>query len=62
MFIVTLNHLGNTFYLRSTVWSFALDRATRYHTEDAARDALNKARKFMKAAQYRAAKIEPILL
>lgn len=58
MKIVTLSHLGATFYLRRTVWTADLDRADRFETEDAARDQLAKAKQFMKAAQFKAARIE----
>lgn len=58
MKIVTLNHLGATFYLRRTVWTADLDRADRFETEDAARAQLAKAKPFMKAAQFKAARIE----
>lgn len=59
MHIVTLIHLGNKFYLRNTIWSAHIDRATIYTSAQAAQDALDRAKKFMKAAQYKAAKIEP---
>lgn len=58
MKIVTLHHLGATFYLRRTVWTAELDRADRFETEDAARAQLAKAKPFMKAAQFKAARIE----
>ena len=56
-FIVTLNHLGNEFYLRSTIWVAHRDRATEYVTKEAAQAALDKAKQFMKVAQYKASKI-----
>ena len=55
--IVTLIHLGNTFYLRSTVWTSERDRATMFATVEAAQAGLNKAKQFMKAKQFRAAAI-----
>ena len=60
MFIVTLMHNGQKWPLRGTVWAFHMDRATHYETHEAAQAALDKAKKFMKAAQYKAAKIEQI--
>lgn len=57
MFIVTITNNGQTYYLRSTIWAFAADRAQRFETEAAARAQLEKARKFMKAAQFKQAVI-----
>ncbi len=61
MFTVQLSSPQGTHYLRGTVWTFAddtaKDRATYYATAGEARDALNKARTFMKAANYKAARI-----
>ena len=42
MYVLTYIHNGQEFYLRSTVWTSVLDRATRYATEQEARDALAK--------------------
>ena len=58
MFIVTLIHNGTKWPLRGTVWAFSMDRATRFETEEAARAALLNAKPFMKAAQFKAARIE----
>lgn len=55
--IVTLQHLGNEFYLRSTIWTADRNRATIFQSEDAARAGLAKAKQFMKAAQFKAARI-----
>jgi hypothetical protein len=60
MFIVTLMHNGTKWPLRGTVWAFSMDRATRFETEAAAEVALLKAKKFMKAAQFKAARIEAV--
>lgn len=57
-YVVRLTHLGNTFHLRRTVWTADLDRADRFETEDAARAQLAKAKPFMEAAQFKAARIE----
>ncbi len=59
MFHVSLKHLGNTFWLRNTVWTADATRATLFNTAEEAQAGLDKAKKFMKAAQYKAAKIEP---
>lgn len=60
MFIVNLKHNGLNFYLRGTVWSFDVMRATEFDSREAAQAGLDKAKPFMKAAQYKAAKIEAI--
>jgi len=57
-FIVTLPHLGATFYLKGTIWTSALARAQVYQTSAEAQVALDKAKRFMKAAQRNLAKIE----
>lgn len=56
--IVSLTHLGNDFHLRRTIWTADPDRADRFETRDAAQAALVKAKPFMKAAQFKAARIE----
>lgn len=56
-YIVTLNHLGNKFFLRSTIWTADVDRAQKFDTKEAAAEQLNKAKKFMKAAQFKAARV-----
>jgi hypothetical protein len=58
MFVFTVNHNGRDFWLRGTVWSFSRDRATEYATEWEASEALEKAKPFMAAKVYRAAKLE----
>ena len=60
MYIVTLIHEGQKWPLRGTMWAFSMDRATKYETREAAQAALDKAKKFMKAAQYKAARIEEV--
>ena len=59
MFIVTVTHNGNKVPLRGSVWAFHMDRAQKFETPEAAQAALDKAKKFMKAAIYRKAVIEP---
>ena len=60
MYIVTLIHNGEKWPLRRTTWAFSMDRAQQFETKDAAQKQLDKAKKFMKAAQYKAARIEEI--
>ena len=59
-YIVTLVHNGEKWPLRGTVWAFRMDRAQQFDTREAAQAQLDKARKFMKAAQYKAAVIEEV--
>ena len=59
MYIITLNTTDGTCYLRVTVWTFPdrRERASEYASIDAAQAALDKARKFMPAKLYKAARI-----
>ena len=59
MFIVTTETPAGTCYLRNTAWTFAdrRERAVEYATVEAAQAALDKARKFMPAKLYKAARI-----
>lgn len=59
MFTVQLQTSEGICYLRGTVWTFAgrVERASQYATAGEARAALDKAKKFMKAAHYKAARI-----
>jgi hypothetical protein len=59
MFTVQLATAQGICYLRGTIWTFAgaANRASYYETAGQARDALEKAKKFMKAAHYKAARI-----
>lgn len=60
-FIVTTpNALGERVPLRGTVWAFSMDRASQYDTREQAQAALDKAKQFMKAKTYRAARIEEV--
>lgn len=59
-FIVTVNHNGETWPLRGPVWAFSMDRAQRFSTREEAQAALDKAKKFMKVAIYKKARIEQI--
>jgi hypothetical protein len=60
MFIVILENMGNKFFLRSTVWASAQDRATQFDSMEAAQAGLLKAKQFMKAAMYKKAMIVSI--
>lgn len=59
MFTVQLSTTQGICYLRRTIWTFAgaADRAQYFETAGEARDALNKAKPFMKAADFKAARI-----
>ena len=56
-FIVTVEHNGEVWPLRGTVWAFSMDRAQVFATREAAEAALLKAKTFMKAALFRKARI-----
>ncbi|RUV37442.1 hypothetical protein [Mesorhizobium sp. M7A.F.Ca.MR.148.00.0.0] len=60
MFIVTVNHNGEKWPLRGTIWAYSMDRAEQFPSEQAAQTALDKAKKFMKPAIYKKARIEPV--
>ena len=55
--VVTPNALGHMVPLRGTIWAFEMDRATKFETAEAAKAALDRAKKFMKARTYKAARI-----
>lgn len=57
MFIVVLDHNGETWPLRGTVWAYSMDRAQQFATREAAQAQLDKAAKFMKKAQFKKARI-----
>ena len=50
-----------SWFLRSTVWAGALDRAQRFQTKEAAQAQLDKAKQFMKVRTYKAAQIVEII-
>ena len=60
MFIVIVDHNGETWPLKGTVWAFSMDRAQKFETREAAEAALTKARQFMKATMFRKAVIEQV--
>lgn len=57
MFIVTLTNLNTPFWLRGTTWAYSLDRADKFATAELAQAALDKAKMFMKARIFKAAKV-----
>lgn len=59
MFKVTVENGGYTWYLRSTTWTSSEDRMSTFDTEDLAREALLRAKPFMKAALYKRAQVVP---
>jgi hypothetical protein len=56
-YIVTVENNGETWPLRGTIWAFSMERAQHFASEAAAQAALDKAKKFMKPALYRKARI-----
>jgi hypothetical protein len=57
--VVTPNAVGEMVPLRGSVWAFSMERAQVFETKEAAEAALLKAKKFMKAKTFKAAKIIP---
>lgn len=62
MFIVTVDNGASTFFLKSTIWAFNRESAQVFATEEAARAQLQKAKQFMKAKVFKAAKIVPVMV
>jgi hypothetical protein len=56
-FIVEVDNMGFTLWLGGTVWRFSKDRATLHDDTASAQAALDKAKPFMAAKIYRAARI-----
>jgi fructose-specific component phosphotransferase system IIB-like protein len=60
MFIVVYKSAsGFDYFLRGTVWSGGRERAIEHPTEEAAREALKKAKPFTKRDAYKAARVVP---
>jgi hypothetical protein len=59
-YIVTVEHNGEKWPLRGTVWAFSMERAQKFDTRAEAQTMLDRAKKFMKPALYRKALIEEI--
>ena len=57
MYIVTVTKHNETYFLRGTVWAFRAERAFEYDNEPDARIALARARPYMPASVYRAARV-----
>jgi hypothetical protein len=56
-YLVTVEHNGETLPLRGTIWEFSMERAQHFASEAAAQAALDKAKKFMRPALRRKARI-----
>lgn len=56
-YAVIVDHNGERWPLRGTIWAFSMDRAQLFDTREQAQAALERARKFMKASIYRKAVI-----
>ena len=59
-YIVTLMHNGEKWPLKRTTWAYSMDRAQKFSSVEEAQAQLDKAKKFMKAATYKAAQIEEL--
>ena len=59
-FVVTVENMGNKFWLRGTTWAFSQERADVFETEAAAKASAVKAEKFMAPAIKRRYKVEPL--
>lgn len=57
MFMVIVNTTGVDYFLRSTIWTSEVTRADPFDTREKAQAALDRAKKFMKAKTYKAARI-----
>lgn len=55
--VVTVVNEGTRFWLKGTTWAFALDRAQRFETTEAAFAAIEKAKKFNKAKVMKRAEL-----
>jgi hypothetical protein len=56
-YIVIVNHNGETWPLRGTVWAFSMERAQKFANRELAQLQLEKAKPFMKSAIYKKAQI-----
>jgi len=59
-FIITVNHSGNEFYLRGTVWTAYSERATVYPDISTGVAALLKAKPFMPLKLFKKAQVIPL--
>jgi hypothetical protein len=60
MFYVEVISKGAKFWLGGTVWRFSAERASMFGSEAEAKAALEKAKKFMPAATFKAARVVPV--
>lgn len=58
--VVTPNLAGQLVPLRGTVWAYDMERAQKFDTREQAQAGLDKAKPFMKAKTYKAAKIQEV--
>ena len=59
-FVVTVENMGNKFWLKGTTWAFSQERADIFETEAAAKASAAKAEKFMVPAIKRRYRVEPL--
>lgn len=59
MFIVKIEDQTRAYWLNGTIWTSDKDRAQKFASRSNAEAALDKARKFMKPALFKAARIFP---
>ncbi len=57
MFIVKITNAGGDYFMRYTVWTGDINRATRFESEQDARAAFYANRKFIKPAMRKIARI-----
>lgn len=55
--VVTVVNAGARFWLKGTTWAFSLERAQRFDTTEAAFAAIERAKKFHKAAVMKRAEL-----
>ena len=60
-FLVTITNPGGEYFLRGTVWTGAIERAQQFPTREAAEAGLAKARKFVKPAMFKLARVREVL-
>ena len=55
--VVTVVNQGTRFWLRSTTWTFSIERADRFETTDKAFAAIERAKKFNKSSLMKRAEL-----
>lgn len=58
MYNVVWECQGGVFFLKGTVWTFEIDRASKFKTEDEAKKAIDKAAQFKKKSDVKKWRIE----